>query len=192
MDINKIALAGKIYNLEFSYEHQNVNYYCCRMKTKRLSGVVDDCLVVMPEQIATQIKSKQITVYGSVRSRRELNKLITYVYADAISDYEIDANEAVIEGYVCSEPYHKKVKNKDLMQFLFCLNNYRKHYVSLLIWAKTSLKQGDKIVAFGRLQSREFWSGKSLEMINEISVYKWEFVDRNVDKKTNMSANSNV
>ena len=74
-------------------------------------------------------EGEKLSVYGTVRSRREGKELQLYVYADEIEKHSgPDINEVMLEGYVCSDPYFKEVKNRKLTQFLICSENKRKLY----------------------------------------------------------------
>jgi len=119
MVINQIVISGTSSGAQYSHHENGATYYKTEVETKRLSGTTDTITVIMPAFMKDITPGEKINVSGSIRSRREGNKLQNYIYADRIERSETeDTNEAVLEGYICSEPYRKQTQEKQLTQFI--------------------------------------------------------------------------
>lgn len=183
MDINSIILCGKVKNLKFSHTVNYMDYYKFDVETERESGRKDEALVVFPEGITEIKEGDNVFVSGSIRSRRIGSKLQIYVFPDLIKKKERgNYNEAIIEGHVCSIPYHKQTIKGELTQFLVCIENGRDYYISSIIWDDVELSPGDKIVIKGHLQSRIYWSDKSPETVFELVSNQADLTDNLTDK----------
>lgn len=167
-NINNVVLCGEVKNIRHSHIAHEKKYNTAEVETRRKSGVIDVIPIVMDESI--RIQHKKARIMGQVRSRREDGKLKPYIYVTSIEDYlGVDENEVIIEGHVCSEPYSKTVRNGCLTQFLVCLDNNRRSYISSLVWEDASVVPGDKVVLIGRVQSRVFWRDDVKEEVVELS-----------------------
>lgn len=175
MKVNNVVIAGIVEQDKYSHNAHDLDFRELIIGCKRNSGVKDLIKVIYQEKTKQFNEGEKVSVYGTIRSRREGKVLQLYVYADEIEKYEgQDINEVMIEGYICSDPYYKELKNRRLTQFLICSENNRKVYGSILIWKKTGLQMGNKIIACGRLQSRNYKKENGEKMVHEISAYKVE------------------
>ena len=175
MDINSIVITGKILSDNYSHTAHNYDFRKIELESERRSKINDFVKIIYRYEGINYSPGTHIRVIGTIRSRREGSKLVLYVFAEEIEPFVgEDENELIIQGFVCSEPYYKEVSGRKLTQMLVCVENKRKCYVSVLIWKKTKLKPGDRIIICGRLQSREYMNKKTIKCINEISAYRVE------------------
>lgn len=175
MDINSVVITGTVKGDVYSHSAHDSEFRQIKLESERKSGTKDMITIIYQEKKKTYEKNQRIKVTGSLRSRREDGRLIIYVYADEIELYEgEEINELILEGYVCSEPYYKEIPGRKLTQMLMCSNNLRRAYASVIIWEKTNLEIGQKLVVCGRLQSRTYGASEKLRQVNEISAYRAE------------------
>lgn len=174
MDINRIELWGTISAANSFYDAKDNIMYKALIMCERRSGTKDYIPIVSNNSIPLG----HVKISGQIRSRRNEGRLEPYVFAQSIcsDDCYIDENEAVVEGYVCSDPFYKKTKTKELTQFLICIEGTRQSYLSVLVWDNTDFKKGDKIAICGRLQSRRFMKDNQPVEINELSAHKMPVV----------------
>lgn len=168
MDINTVVLIGDVQYIEGFITREDAMNKAI-LSIPRFSGIKDKITVISKEKIP---KGK-IRVCGEIRSRRNNKRLELYVCAQDIqpvnvAEYE---NEFVVEGVVCSGPYYKETKTKQLSQFLVCIEGCRNSYASVVVWNKVNYKQGDRIAISGRIQSRRFIKEGNAVEINELSAH---------------------
>lgn len=173
MEINSVILSGIVRCDTYSHNAHNLDFRKILIDVRRKSETIDTITVIYQEKIKRYKENDKIKVAGTLRSRREGKKLEIYVYADNIELWDgDDVNELIIEGHVCSEPYYKENRKRKITQMLICCENIRKTYTSVLAWKRTNLLIGDKVVVYGRMQSRIYSDRNTDRMINEISAYK--------------------
>lgn len=173
MNLNQAVMVGTCSKIEKSHRYNGHEYYRAIIKTKRMSGNEDEVPVILPDYMKTIQAGDKTMVSGAIRSRRAKGRLINYIYADHIeARNQRDENETIVEGYVCSEPYRKQTKSKELTQFLICIDETRPSYISVLVWKKNNIQIGDKLIIQGRMQSRQVTNSDGAKTINEISAYR--------------------
>lgn len=172
MEINQIVAIGNI--IGSRPVDDNLNELL--LEVERLSGRTDTIRVLSPDDAKGKVK-----VYGQVRSRHD-EGLKLYVYSELMEKTSLDDdNEAIIEGYVCKEPYFKEVCNRLITSFMLVYNGRRNHYVPVVTWGKTALlakglKLGDKVVVTGRFQERTYVKDGLERSVNELSARNLVFV----------------
>lgn len=173
MNINSAIITGTVREDNYSHTAHDLEFRELIVETRRRSNVKDTVKVIYQEKEQRFNEGQRIMVSGSLRSRRENNKLDIYLYAEEIEEYSgEETNELILEGNICSEPYYKEVSGRKLTQFLICTENKRRSYVSVLVWKKKNLQLGQKVTICGRLQSRTYKQGNTDRKINEISAYR--------------------
>lgn len=173
MNINSAVISGTIISEAFSHCAHGLNFRKIILENKRTSHATNTINVIYQSNDKLYEEKQRIKVSGTIRSRREGKQLQLYLYADEIEAYSgEEVNELIIEGYVCSDPYFKILRNRKLTQFLICSDNMRRVYASVLVWKKTKINIGNKLVICGRLQSRIYYEKNRSRMVNEISAYR--------------------
>lgn len=184
MDINQAVIIGTCTRLEHSHNHNGREYYKATITTKRKSGTEDEIQVILPDYMNTLKAGTKAMISGAIRSRRANGKLINYIYADHVEPRnQDDENETIVEGYVCSQPYRKQTRKRELTQFLVCIDETRPSHISVLVWKRNDIQIGDKLIIQGRMQSRQINVAGIEKMINEISAYRAEAAPTNTPTK---------
>lgn len=170
MDINNVELWGTITNKSRYIDIFGATFYTGDCICERASGI-KDCIKVVS---GTPITFDHVKISGKIRSRHNNGKLESYVLVKDMreNDSGINENETIVEGFICSQPFYKQTRTKQLTQFLLCTNGYRHSYLSVLVWDKTDFNTGDHIVVSGRLQSRRFIKDGLPVEVNELSAHK--------------------
>ena len=128
-DTNIVNLKGTIENnLQFSHEIFGEKFYTTKIKINRLSESYD----VLPITISERLLE--------------------------------DPNSIFLDGYVCKEPIYRKTPlGREITDLLVAINRpYNKSdYIPSIVWGRNakfakSLKVGDRIQIWGRVQSREY------------------------------------
>lgn len=172
MNINRVELWGKLKKAEKIVTRQGDEISTAWIEVERTSGKRDNLLVISDEEI----KEGFAKVSGQIRSRRENNGLQVYIYAEHIGPNEdkIYANEVMLEGYVCSEPFFKEARSRTLKAFMVVNNGNRSYYIPSVCWGKNAyndIEVGDKVVIKGRFQSRLYIKEGKINETHEVSIY---------------------
>lgn len=198
---NKIYLEGKVVEgLEFSHEMYGEGFYMFRLEVSRLSDVSDVLNVTISERLLAGMDLKvgdDVLVEGQLRSYNKFvdgaNRLILTVFARNI-DYCIERsknpNEIFLNGYICKEPVYRTTPfGREIADLLLAVNRpYNKSdYIPNISWGRNArfcktLKVGDNIRVWGRLQSREYQKRISeddviTKVAYEVSISKMERVE---------------
>ncbi|MCT8977313.1 single-stranded DNA-binding protein [Clostridium sp. CX1] len=199
---NKIYLEGEIVSeLQFSHEMYGEGFYTFNIEVPRLSDAKDTLFVTVSERLISGMDIKigsQIIVEGQLRSYNKFvdgaNRLILTVFARNISICEErskNPNQIFMDGFICKEPVYRTTPfGREISDMLLAVNRaYNKSdYIPTIAWGRNSrfcksLKVGDNIKVWGRLQSREYQKKISeTEVIKkiayEVSISKMERVSR--------------
>ncbi|MDD6795739.1 MAG: single-stranded DNA-binding protein [Clostridiaceae bacterium] len=199
---NKIYLEGKVASeLEFSHEMYGEGFYSFNIEVMRLSDSVDILNITVSERLLNNLEleiGKEIVVEGQLRSYNKFidgsNKLILTVFARNIEpcvEKSKNPNEIYLDGFICKEPVYRTTPfGREIADVLLAVNRaYNKSdYIPTIAWGRNSrfcqtLKVGDNIRVWGRLQSREYQKKVSeTEVIKkvayEVSVSKMEKVTK--------------
>ena len=174
-DTNIVNLKGTIENnLQFSHEIFGEKFYTTKIKINRLSDVYDILPMTVSERLIEELdfkNNKFVTVSGQLRSYNknvgEKNKLILTVFVREIKPKEEenkDPNSIFLDGYICKRPVYRKTPlGREITDLLVAINRpYNKSdYIPSIVWGRNakfakSLKVGDRIQIWGRVQSREY------------------------------------
>lgn len=199
---NKIYLEGTVISdLEFSHEMYGEGFYTFNLEVTRLSDSRDVLSITISERLLTDIDLKigaEIIVEGQLRSYNKFvdgsNRLILTVFArniEACIERSKNPNQIFLDGYICKSPVYRTTPfGREIADMLLAVNRaYNKSdYIPTIAWGRNSrfcqsLKVGDNIRIWGRLQSREYQKRLSDEEIikktaYEVSISKMEKVNK--------------
>ena len=176
-DTNLVNLRGELDdNLEFSHEIFGEKFYNTKIKINRLSDSYDVLPITVSDRLLQDIdfeNNKFVSVVGQLRSYNKninnKNRLVLTVFAREIKQLESvedskDPNSIFLEGYICKSPVYRKTPlGREITDLLVAINRpYNKSdYIPSIVWGRNakfakSLKIGDRIQMWGRVQSREY------------------------------------
>ena len=202
---NKLYLEGKISSkLEFSHEMYGEGFYTFNMEVQRLSDTKDVLYVTVSERLITGMDLKEgqdIIVEGQLRSYNKFvegsNRLILTVFARNIelcTEKSKNPNQIYLDGYICKKPIYRTTPfGREIADMLLAVNRaYNKSdYIPTIAWGRNSrfcesLKIGDNIRIWGRLQSREYQKKISeneviKKIAYEVSISKMEKVNKDAE-----------
>lgn len=171
---NIVSLSGEIVNdPKYSHEMFNEGFYEFNLKVMRLSDAFDIIPVTVSERLLQEYdlkKGKMMSGKGQFRSfnkmEDEKSRLMLTMFIREIEPYDPNKNPNQIDivGYVCKDPVFRTTPFKrEICDVLLAVNrNYNKSdYLPCIAWGRNArfvknLNVGDKIVASGRIQSREY------------------------------------
>ena len=195
-DTNIVNLKGRIENnLEFSHEIFGEKFYTTKIKINRLSDSYDMLPITVSERLLEEVnleEDKLVKVTGQLRSYNKnidnKNRLVLTIFArnmEVEEEDNKDPNNIFLDGYVCKEPvYRKSPLGREITDLLVAINRpYNKSdYIPSIVWGRNakfakSLKVGDRIQMWGRVQSREYekklQDGESVKKVAyEVSISK--------------------
>ena len=202
---NKIYLEGEVVSgLEFSHEMYGEGFYNFYFEVPRLSDAKDALFVTVSERLIEGMDIKigsPLIVEGQLRSYNKFvdgaNRLILTVFARNITVCEERVKIQIkysLDGFICKEPVYRTTPfGREISDMLLAVNrSYNKSdYIPTIAWGRNSrfcksLKVGDNIRVWGRLQSREYQKKVSdTEVIKkiayEVSISKMERVNKDAD-----------
>ena len=174
-DTNIVNLKGTIENnLQFSHEIFGEKFYTTKIKINRLSESYDVLPITISERLLEEVdlnENKLVKVTGQLRSYNKnidnKNRLVLTIFVRDIKQEEEDnkdPNSIFLDGYVCKEPIYRKTPlGREITDLLVAINRpYNKSdYILSIVWGRNakfakSLKVGDRIQIWGRVQSREY------------------------------------
>ena len=176
-DTNIVNLRGELDdNLEFSHEIFGEKFYNTKIKINRLSDSYDVLPITVSDRLLQDIdfeNNKFVSVVGQLRSYNKninnKNRLVLTVFAREIKQLESvedskDPNSIFLDGYICKSPVYRKTPlGREITDLLVAINRpYNKSdYIPSIVWGRNakfakSLKIGDRIQMWGRVQSREY------------------------------------
>lgn len=202
---NKIYLEGTtVSGLEFSHEMYGEGFYVFRIAVNRLSDASDILPITVSERLLTDIDIREgldLVIEGQLRSYNKFidgsNRLILTVFARDIQpciEKSKNPNQIYLNGYICKEPVYRTTPfGREISDILLAVNRpYNKSdYIPTISWGRNSrfcrtLKVGDNIKVWGRLQSRQYQKklGETdliTKTAYEVSISKLEMADENGD-----------
>ena len=166
-DTNIVNLKGTIENnLQFSHEIFGEKFYTTKIKINRLSESYDVLPITISERLLEEVdlnENKLVKVTGQLRSYNKnidnKNRLVLTIFVRDIKQEEEDnkdPNSIFLDGYVCKEPIYRKTPlGREITDLLVAIN------IPSIVWGRNakfakSLKVGDRIQIWGRVQSREY------------------------------------
>ena len=155
-DTNIVNLKGTIENnLQFSHEIFGEKFYTTKIKINRLSESYDVLPITISERLLEEVdlnENKLVKVTGQLRSYNKnidnKNRLVLTIFVRDIKQEPI---------------YRKTPLGREITDLLVAINRpYNKSdYIPSIVWGRNakfakSLKVGDRIQIWGRVQSREY------------------------------------
>lgn len=169
---NRVLLVGTVSDdLTFSHEIYGEKFFGLIVATRRTSGVMDLVPVLVSEKLLNANDSyygKTVQIMGEYRSRNTANrKLCLNVFANSFELVKSDAehiNEIYLEGFICKKPNLRITPlGRHICEILLAVNRRynRSDYIPCISWGinaqfVSNAPIGTKIVAEGRIQSREY------------------------------------
>jgi len=195
---NSMVISGTVENEpEVSHRIYGESFYIFKLKVNRLSGIYDILPVMISDRIVPldQIHTDMyLHISGQLRSYNKIvdgvNRLVLTIFVKDLKEIEpeeTDANEILIEGYVCKPTTYRITPfGREITDMLLAVNRaYNKSdYIPCIAWGRNArfadnFEVGDKISVEGRVQSREYEKidlngEKHLRTAFEVSVSKLE------------------
>ncbi len=174
MENNKVCLTGKVVSKpEFSHEVFGEGFYELKLSVKRLSEHSDIIPITVSEKLLINDDfelDRDVCVRGQFRSYNKLidgkSKLMLTVFVREIGVVDENQNPNVIEltGYICKPPIYRTTPFKrEICDILVAVNRaYNKSdYLPCIAWGRNarfvqSIEVGQKVLIFGRIQSRDY------------------------------------
>jgi len=202
-DTNIVYLRGEIdSNMEFSHEIFGEKFFNTKIKINRLSESYDTLPLTISERLLQEIdmdNNNKVNVVGQLRSYNKnidnKNRLVLTVFVRKINESEDenkDPNSIFLDGYICKEPVYRKTPlGREITDLLIAINRpYNKSdYIPSIVWGRNAkfaktLKVGDRIQMWGRVQSREYEkkleNGQSIKKVAyEVSISKIKKLSEN-------------
>ncbi len=196
---NKLWISGIVEKeLEYSHCFHWEKFYTTRVIVRRTSGTEDLVPIIVSEKLISNILKSSLTgkymeVGGSICSYNELREdglrhLKVFVYAKTIKvgDYE-NQNENIVflEGYICKTPnYRMTVTGRQITDLMVSVSRrYNKiDFIPCIAWGKNALyantlKEKDRIMLVGRIQSRSFFKKGETRIVYEVSISELALVE---------------
>ena len=172
---NVVTVSGEIISeREYSHEIYGEKFYLYHLSVERLSDSFDIIPLVISERLVdldSLTVGTKVYVTGQFRSynrhEEKKNRLILSVFVRELSLKEEgveDANSIELNGFICKEPVYRKTPlGREICDLLIAVNRpYGKSdYIPCICWGRnarfaSSLSVGDEVVAYGRIQSRNY------------------------------------
>ena len=174
-DTNVVSLRGELDGeMQFSHEIFGEKFYTTQIKIDRLSESCDTLPITISERLIGEVnveEAKVVDIVGQLRSYNKnidgRNKLVLTVFARELTcanEEPKDPNNIFLDGYICKDPIYRKTPlGREITDLLVAINRpYNKSdYIPSIVWGRNakfakSLKIGDRIQIWGRVQSREY------------------------------------
>jgi len=202
---NKLYLEGRISSkLKFSHEMYGEGFYTFNLDVQRLSDTKDKLFVTVSERLINGMdlsEGKELIVEGQLRSYNKFvdggNRLILTVFARNIEpriEKSKNPNQIYLDGFICKKPIYRTTPfGREIADMLLAVNRaYNKSdYIPTIAWGRNSrfsetLKVGDNIRIWGRLQSREYQKKIAEDEVlkkiaYEVSISKMEKVNKDAE-----------
>ena len=172
---NVVTVSGEIISeREYSHEIYGEKFYLYHLCVERLSDSFDTIPLIISERLVdldSLVVGAKVHVTGQFRSynrhEEKKNRLILSVFVRELNWQEEDVedtNNIELNGFICKEPVYRKTPlGREICDLLIAVNRpYGKSdYIPCICWGRnarftTSLKIGDEVVAYGRIQSRTY------------------------------------
>ncbi len=172
---HSVTISGTVTkDIAFSHTAYGENFYETFVAVKRMSEQIDLVPITVSEQILNAygniFKGDEIEVIGQFRSVNKLingrSKLVLSVFTKELikNPERMNVNEIELIGYVCKPTVYRITPFKrEIADVLIAVNRayHKSDYIPCITWGKNAkfaagLEVGDKIYAFGRIQSRDY------------------------------------
>ena len=202
-DTNVVCLRGELdSNMEFSHEIFGEKFYNAKIKIDRLSDSSDTLPLTISERLLEEIdtnRNNNVNIVGQLRSYNKnidsKNRLVLTIFVREIKECQEenkDPNSIFLDGYICKQPVYRKTPlGREITDLLVAINRpYNKSdYIPSIVWGRNAkfsktLKVGDRIQMWGRVQSREYEkkleNGESIKKVAyEVSISKIKKLSEN-------------
>ena len=211
LENNVVTVVGSV-SSEPAYSHEvyGEGFYSFTIDSPRLSNNFDKIPILVSERLVPIESIKQgkiLEIQGQFRSYNTMEKnnhrLLLTIFAREIlvidkTEPIKNPNKIYLNGFVCKKPVYRMTPfGREICDVLVAVNRaYNKSdYIPCICWGRNaryceSLKLGDNIKLWGRIQSREYV--KKLEndisitnIAYEISVSKLEINRKETDDLSN-------
>lgn len=186
---NEVTLIGTVLNEpKFLFKNDSNEFYQFTLAVYRKSEAVDYIPVIsIYKDLKVNDRIKIIGIYQSYNKLvNDKNKLILTVYASSIEPTEQaeDVNDVYLEGVICKQPIIRNTplgrKIADVFIAISRPSSKRCDYLPLILWGRNAdkmntLKIGDTIEVWGRVQSRIYMKEDKEHTAYEVSVGKLRF-----------------
>lgn len=177
MNLNKneaVAVGTVVKDLEYSHETHGEKFYSLKISSTRMSGKEDIIPVVVSERIlntSRKYEGKLLGIRGQFRSFNQWDgegkHLALFLFAreaELEEDSVYDLDEIKIDGYICKKPVYRETPlGRQIADVLIAVNRAygRSDYLPCICWGRNArfakhLDVGTRIIATGRIQSREY------------------------------------
>ncbi len=200
---NQAVIIGTIEG-EFTLNHEIYaeKFYTFTVKIPRLSGAFDSIRVMVSERLIMDSEyhdGDKVEITGQFRSYNSYengeNRLLLTVFAKDIrlcgdEDGGQNPNSLYLDGFICKAPVYRTTPfGREITDILIAVNrSYNKSdYIPIIAWGRNarfakSLKVGDNVRIWGRIQSRNYQKRISEEetitkTAYEVSVNRMELVE---------------
>jgi len=171
---NVVTVSGEVLSKpEYTHTVFGEGFYELTLAVERLSGQKDELPITISERLMEEVDlsiGNYVTINGQFRSYNKISenksKLMLTVFARSIRDYDetCNPNSIEIKGYVCKQPTYRTTPFKrEICDLLVAVNrSYNKSdYIPCIAWGRNArfvntLRVGDKIDIYGRIQSRVY------------------------------------
>lgn len=211
LENNEVQVIGKaVTETVFSHKVYGEGFYNFNIEIPRLSESADIVPITISERILPNqgnIIGKIFKISGQFRSYNQYedgkNRLILTIFALEIEEVEEkelvkNANSLHLKGFVCKNPVYRTTPfGREITDILLAVNRsyHKSDYIPCITWGRNarfanSLKTGDAIEVWGRIQSRTYQkkleSGEVIQKVAyEVSISKMEISDENNKPKEN-------
>ena len=157
---------------EFSHENHGRSFYRFFLAVPRLSSAVDVLPVIAGAEMMECLIPKEacmITVTGQLRSHNirieGKRRLLIFIFATEIRFEDGEPrNEVSLEGILCRDPVYRRTPlGREICDVMLAVPRgpRRTDHIPCILWGQTarhfsSCRTGDKVMVFGRLQSRNY------------------------------------
>lgn len=195
---NSAYLVGKICSdVEFNHEVFGEKFYLITVCTERLSGKRDYVPVLLREKTANSVRGsvgRQIAVSGAFRSHNlpmdGKTKTVLALWAERADltskDFKAhDVNYVFLDGCLCKVPILRETPlGRNIADLVMAVNRSygRKDYIPCICWNEcsffaSSLPVGTRVIAEGRIQSREYLKKyddgtEEIKTAYEVSIFR--------------------
>lgn len=199
---NKLYLEGTVASeLQFSHEMYGEGFYTFYVDVQRLSDAKDRLYVTISERLINGVEIKvgnNVIIEGQLRSYNKFvegaNRLILTIFVRSIepcTEKSKNPNQIFLDGYICKRPVYRTTPfGREIADMLLAVNrSYNKSdYIPTIAWGRNSrfcesLKVGDNVRIWGRIQSREYQKRLSeadviKKVAYEVSISKMERINK--------------
>jgi len=166
---NAATLHGRIVTPPvFSHSVKNVNLYQCHIAVKRLSGVEDTVVLLLPQSLIHRMQG-EVTVHGQLRgyTRQDKEKrcLLLMVLVRAVEQNAPEENNRIeLTGELVREVYYRTTPlGREIADLMLKVPRPYSgtDYIPCVVWGRCArfcshLKKGALLQVTGRMQSREY------------------------------------